>query len=275
MPGRWKKRRASGGRKALVALIGATGCLAAASYAAGAHLHLPASADRSVTGGALGPSSRGAAGVVFASPIPRRRPAKPRIKRHPPKTSLSGIARFRLVSRRRHLRLRCRLDRHRWRRCRKKVIYKRLAVGVHRFRARAVNRKGRRSRISSYRWRLAAPMSFSISAQPGPLGPLYPGAAASPIPLLVTNPNSVPIYVTNLVAEVTASPPGCSAATNVALTPSSASVWAPVVVPAEGTLSLPRPGASAPAIGLLDLPRNQDACKGAQFSLAFHGSARG
>ncbi len=62
---------------------------------------------------------------------------------------------------------------------------------------------------------------------------------------------------------------------NLALSGSSASSSAPLMIPARGWVSLPAPGVSAPAIRLLDLPINQDACKNAQFTLAFHGSAHG
>jgi hypothetical protein len=94
------------------------------------------------------------------------------------------------------------------------------------------------------------------------------------VPLRIDNPNPVPIEVTRLTASLTGAPPGC-AADNFSLTGSSASEATPLVVPAEGAVELPGGSASAPAIALLDLPVNQDACQGAQLELSLSGEARG
>jgi hypothetical protein len=47
-----------------------------------------------------------------------------------------------------------------------------------------------------------------------------------------------------------------------------------ILVPANGSVTLPAQGATAPVVEMLDLPTNQDACKGAVFSLSYSGTAR-
>lgn len=113
--------------------------------------------------------------------------------------------------------------------------------------------------------------SFVITGQPE--GTLYPGGAALPIPLKLFNPNPLPIDVTALTVSVVASPAGCSAEENLRITQSSASGSTPIVVPADGSVTLPAQGASAPTIQFLNLPVNQDACKSASFPLDYSGSA--
>ena len=114
--------------------------------------------------------------------------------------------------------------------------------------------------------------AFSIT---GGVGNLMPGVATA-IPLTLTNPNGVPIYVTALTVSVAAdsTPPGCGSASNVQLTQSNASSGDPITVPAGGTVTLssaPR----APQITLLNLPGvNQDVCKNKSFALTYSGSAR-
>jgi len=139
---------------------------------------------------------------------------------------------------------------------------------------RAVDAAGNHSRWASYSWTVTRQTNreFSITGNANAL--LYPGAPARPIALTLSNSNSVAIYVTSLQVTVTASTsPGCSPATNLALTQSSASSAAPVRIPAGGSVTLPAQGATAPTIRLLNLPVNQDACKNARFSLGYSGSA--
>ncbi len=265
MSRRWTKGRAGTACKAMVALIGATGCLAAVALAAGSPVGLGAIKD--------------ARPSAFAG----RAPLRPRLTQRPGKTTVSSEVGFAFGGRqRRHhassggiLRFECRIDGGKWSTCRTPLSLKGLEPGTHRFAVRAMNQGGRRGKSTAVRWRQLKPQRFSIAAGSSPLGPLYPGAAPEPIPLVLTNPSSAPIYVTALTVGVTDSPPGCDAATNLTLIPSTASSTAPLAIPAGGSVSLPAPGVSAPAIGLLDLPFNQDACKNAQFSLAFHGSAYG
>jgi hypothetical protein len=99
--------------------------------------------------------------------------------------------------------------------------------------------------------------------------------ATLPIRLTLTNPNSVPIYVTSLSVSVSANsnPPGCSSLTNLRLTQSTVSNDNPVTVPAAGSVTLASPP-QAPQITLVNRPDvNQDVCKGKSFSLSYSGSA--
>jgi hypothetical protein len=113
--------------------------------------------------------------------------------------------------------------------------------------------------------------NFSITGEADDLRP----GLSTPIRLTLTNPNGVPIYVTNLTLKIPpgGSPAGCDDATNLQLTQSNASVANPIAIPARGSVTLtssPR----APEITLLNLPNvNQDACKDKSFGLAFSGSA--
>jgi hypothetical protein len=244
--------------RALPALVVA-GCLVAAvSYAA-------PSPDR-------GPSGR-AADELRRTATPR--PPRPLIVKHPAKTSDSTTAGFSFKAPRGAPRFQCRVDGSRWKRCRAPLVLTGLAPGEHSFSVRALGRRGRHSAATRFRWRLFEPKSFTVEPRLAGLGALYPGAPAQVLPVLLKNPNPVPILVTALRVAATSSPPGCDSAVNLELTPSSASPPAPVAVPAEGSVALPATGASAPAIALRDLPVNQDACQGVEFPLAFSGEAHG
>jgi hypothetical protein len=172
-----------------------------------------------------------------------------------------------------------------------------LAPGRHTYRVRAKGRSGELSSPASYTWTIetqpspvtpspvtppvtppATPpvetgTSHSFSISTPAVGPLYPGAPPLTLPLTLHNPSGGPIYVTSLTVAVTSNPAGCDSATNVGLLQSTASTATPVVIPANGSVTLPAQGVSAPAIGLVDLPVNQDACKNGTFSLSYTGGA--
>lgn len=200
---------------------------------------------------------------------------KPKIGQHPDKVSASASARFTFSARGRDPRFQCRLDGRRWAACQSPFALNRLAVGIHSFSVRTAGARGARSKGARFRWRVLEPKDFSIVPQLAGLGALFPGAPAQALPLTISNPNPVPILVTSLQVRTTASPPGCPSAENLILSGSSASRTAPIKLPAGGSVSLPAPGTSAPAIQLRDLPVNQDACQRTQFPLAFSGTARG
>jgi hypothetical protein len=245
-------------KKALLGLIGVAGCLGAAAYASAPHQ--PADPDA-----AAKPAFRPGAGSIPA----------PDISQHPDKAATSTTARFSFTIRLPRPRFHCRLDARGWRACQAPVVFAELAVGRHRFFVRALDRRGRRGPASRFRWRLLEPKDFSIQPQMARLGPLYPGAPPVALPLVIANPNEVPIFITSLQATATANPQGCTSAENLALTQSSLSSSAPLKVPAGKSVSLPAPGISPPAIQLRNLPVNQDACQNARFPLAFAGKARG
>lgn len=200
---------------------------------------------------------------------------KPKITMHPDKVSPSSSARFGFSTRGRNQRFQCRLDSRPWTTCKPPFVISRLAVGLHGFSVRTIAAHRRRGKAARFRWRVLEPKDFSILPQLAGLRALYPGAPAQALPLLLSNPNPVPIFITGLQVRTTADPAGCASAANLILSGSSASEAAPIKVPAGGSVSLPAPGASAPAIQLRDLPVNQDSCRRTQFPLAFSGKARG
>jgi hypothetical protein len=263
-----QSRRATACR-ALVALIGATGALAAVAYAA-------SSSPPPAAGGAH-PRVAGSGAAVLdlrARPgVPR--PPRPRLARHPAKTTLSSRVSFRYVSRWAGVAFHCKLDSDNWKRCGPRVAYRGLAVGAHRFLVRAEAERGGRSLPTRFDWVQAEPKPFSIQADLSALGGLYPGAAPAALPLVLTNPNSAPILVTAIKVAVTAEPAGCASGENLALVPAGVSRTRPLKIPAGASVSLPAQGLAPPAIALRDLPVNQDACQGARFPLAFSGEAHG
>ena len=257
----WNQSRRATAVKALVVLISATGCLAAVAYAASAPSGAP---DR------VGAHPR-AAGAAKRAP----RPPRPRISRHPAKTTLSTRVAFRYASRRPEVDFQCKLDDADWKNCGPRVSYRGLAVGAHQFQVRTEVAAGARSRSARFTWVQAQPQSFSVSAEPAVLSRLYPGAGPVSVSVVLTNPNSAPILVTALRVGVAADPAGCPSAANLELIQSSASKKTPLQIPAGGAVRLPTKGVSAPAIALRDLPVNQDACQGVEFPLAFSGEAHG
>ncbi len=243
-------------RRVVALLLGAVGCLGAVAYAASPH------------------------GSPGSAPTPERNQGaaslpKPSIARHPNKLSMSPNANFGFSARGRGLRFQCRLDSRAWEPCRSPVAFGTLAVGGHKFSVRTLDRRGRHGRSARFRWRVLEPKDFSIVPQLAGLDDLYPGAPPLGLPLVIENPNPVPIFVTGLHVTAAANPLGCTSADNLLLGDSSASGSAPIKVPAGGSVSLPSPGASPPTIQLRDLPVDQDACQEAQFPLAFSGEARG
>ncbi len=182
----------------------------------------------------------------------------------------------------------CRLDDRDWGSCSSPYRLSGIALGAHVFAVRAVNREDRPGPAVSYSWRQVGPPPRSEQVEPveqvdprpfeiearGELEALYPGYPPQSVPILITNPNSVPIEVTSLTVAIAGDPPDCSAE-NFALTPSNVSPAAPLAVPADGSVSLPTATASAPAVSMLNLSVNQDACRGADVPLVFNGEAHG
>jgi hypothetical protein len=234
--------------------IGAVACLGAIAYAA---------APRDATG-------PGTARQTASAQLPR-----PVLTERPAKVATSTTARFGFSAGQHALRFQCRLDRREWQACRAEIVFTKLVPGEHSFSVRVLGRRGRHGPATRFRWRLLEPKEFSIVPRLAGLSPLYPGAPPVSLPLTIANPNPVPIRITSLRVAAAADPQGCTSAANLELIHSSASNLRPLRVPAKGSVSLPAPGASAPAIQLRDLPVNQDACQNAQFPLAFSGKARG
>ena len=114
-------------------------------------------------------------------------------------------------------------------------------------------------------------VSFRVS---GDVTGLAPGVTRT-ITLTVTNPNTVPIYVTMLEVAIAgdSKPSGCSSSANVVVHQATGiTSAAPLTIPAGGTVEVstfPR----APRITFRNLASSQDACRNKTFALTYTGSA--
>jgi hypothetical protein len=187
-------------------------------------------------------------------------------------------------------RFECRLDGAGWSDCQSPYKLTGLTPGSHSFAVRVFNHEERVGEAVGFEWRqtveVAAPpqqasevavpfepKQFTVVALQNPEN-LYPGLAPTPIPVRVANPNDVAIEVTEIAAAIVEPPADCGAE-NFELTPAGVSPEDPVLVPANGSVELPAAGLAAPTIKMLDLPVEQDACRGAEIPLVFSGEAHG
>lgn len=168
----------------------------------------------------------------------------------------------------------CRLDGGDWADCSSPRRLFGLEPGEHSFAVRALNRRGLTGPAAHYKWSQQRPMEFTVEMQ-GTLEQLMPGDPPQQLPVRIGNPNPEPIEVTGLTVAVAPDAPGCAGDPNFAVTPSSLSASAPLVVPAGGSAGLPSGGATAPTLALRELPSDQNACQGSTVQLHFSGEARG
>lgn len=204
------------------------------------------------------------------APIATSGSAALRIVGHPPPISTHRAARFR-VDAAGEPTLRCRLDRQAPKDCAASVVYRGLGPGAHTFYVQAL-RRGWAGAHASFAWTVLEPKPFTVEPRTAGVGPLYPGTAPSPVPVVVANPNPVAIIVTALRVTASGGAAGCDPATNLALT-APALANGGLRIPAHGSVTLPSVAVAAPTIALRELDVDQDACKGASFNLAFSGSA--
>lgn len=214
-----------------------------------------------------------ATAISPASPMITEGSGALRIAGHPPALSTESTARFRVEASGEPA-LRCRLDRRPAQECHERAVqYRGLDSGPHVFYVQAL-RRGRIAARADFGWTVLEPKPFTVSPEPETVGPLYPGAAPSPIPVTISNPNPVPIAVTSLRVTASGGPPDCAPADNVALT-APALAGGRLRIAAHGSVALPSATVAAPTIALRELPVDQDACQNAAFDLAFSGSAGG
>lgn len=199
--------------------------------------------------------------------------ARPRLTGFPEKVAASSAARFAFTVSGAGRGFLCRVDGGRWKRCRSPLRLSGLGAVEHSFSVRASLGR-RRGPAISYRWTVVEPKPIAVEPLLSGLAPLFPGEPQA-VPVVLRNPNSVPVTVTAVRVAATADPPGCDSASNFELTPASLSGLAPLTIPAGGAVGLPAPGFAAPTIALRDLPVNQDACQGAQLPLLFSAEAHG
>jgi hypothetical protein len=141
--------------------------------------------------------------------------------------------------------------------------------GTHQFAVRAYDAAGNFGE-TDYSWKVLH--AVNVVADGNAVGQLYPGGPTRPIALTLHNPNNFPVTISAITVTVSASPPGCDAATNVVVQPSNVGNGPSpqtVTVSANSNLTLPSGTASAPTIRLLNLPSSQDACKNGAFTLSY------
>lgn len=147
--------------------------------------------------------------------------------------------------------------------------------GQHQFAVRAIDAAGNASAPATYRFKYekglpTSGVPFDIS---GSVSGLSIGIWR-PITVTLTNPNPVPIFVSEVTVTLPdTSPNGCSILDNFEVDQSDISTSNTVTVPAGGSLTLPADGATPPRIRLVNKPVNQDACKGVTFPLTYSGTA--
>jgi len=186
----------------------------------------------------------------------------------------------------------CLIDTSGWHQCSNPAIYVGLGTGSHTFCVRSVRPPGVPGLPSCTTWFIHSPVEPAATPPPAPPpspptgtftisgdvpGTLAPGLGAA-VPVTITNPLTFPLTVTDLVMTPAAgsSNPGCDGATNLSVAQSNMAGGAvSVVVPAGGSVLLPAQGATAPVVTMLDLGSNQDACKGATFSLTYAAMGTG
>jgi hypothetical protein len=178
----------------------------------------------------------------------------------------------------------CRLDPTGWQRCSNPAIYVGLGTGPHTFCARALAPSGIPGPETCFGWFVHSP---GVNGRPAPVpgaftihghlpGLLRPGTGG-PLSLTIANPLAIDLTVTGVVVTVApgSSRPGCDGPANLAVAQSSLAGDAAIVVPAGGAVTVPAAGATAPVVTMRDLPTNQDACKGATFTLVYSGRGSG
>jgi hypothetical protein len=153
--------------------------------------------------------------------------------------------------------------------------------GQHQFAVEAVDAAGNVSPAVVYSWKVAKGSIQDFTMDGGAIGLLYPGGAARTIAVTLHNPNDIPIFVTAVAVAVHGSdlPAGCTGA-DFQLVQATIPA-AGVQVPANGSVTLPAQGSTAPTVQMVnrqdvhpgDGTGNQNACRNATFQLDFSGSA--
>jgi hypothetical protein len=202
-------------------------------------------------------------------------PPKPQLTQTPPNPSASSSATFAFVDGEAGVGFECSLDGAAFAACTSPKAYSGLRDGGHSFSVRAVDAAGNRGAAVGWSWRVLASTSglpFTISGGYG--GTLYPGRTGA-LALRVANPNNVPILVTSLTVTIQSgsTKAGCDGPRNLQATQSNVSETNALTVPANGSVTLPSGGVSAPQVLMRNLSTNQDACMGAVFSFAYSGSS--
>jgi large repetitive protein len=164
----------------------------------------------------------------------------------------------------------CRVDAGAPTPCSSPSTYAGLAFGTHTFSVVVVDHAGNTSSPAAFTWTIVETgLPFSIAGDASSL--LYPGAPFTPIALTITNPNSVPIFVTSIIVTVGGGAGSCAAA-DLEVQQSPAAPGNELQVPASAT-AWPVPLAFLPRVRLKESGASQDGCTNQSFSLSYTGSA--
>jgi hypothetical protein len=225
---------------------------------------------RDLAGNTVGIAFRGRAyGIDKFTPAPA-------LVSVPALQSQDPTARFAWSDRERNDRFLCSFEHHLFAtRCAPPYAYAltTTANGKHMFAVKAIDRVGNVSTATSYTWTVAPAgpgRTFTIDGDAVRL--VYPGAGPVAVAVTFHNPNDVAIVVTGLTVMLRASdfPPGCDGSLFQLL---QASIPADgVQVPANGQVTLPAQGATAPTVELAE-GANQNTCRNLEFHFDYSGSA--
>jgi hypothetical protein len=207
--------------------------------------------------------------------IDTQAPPPPVITRRPPDSTTDTKAVLRWRDAERKTKFQCKLDGRGYAKCGHGKKYRALALGVHAFCTRALDKARNASVPGCTTWVVTpASVTFAISGNPPAGALLYPGAAAVPLDLVFTNPHPAPITVQSVSVSVTGTDAaGCGAANFTVSQP----LQATPTVPPGSTMSLQQLGvdqADWPQLRMLDVG-NQDACRNASVNLSYTGTATG
>lgn len=166
--------------------------------------------------------------------------------------------------------LQCRLDGAAFTRCVASAVYLNLPAGTHCFDLRATDDAGNTT-TTRVCWTIVL-NGFPITGSADQ--PFYPGVTRS-VNLVIGNPYNFTIKVTAVAVSVdnATSKPACAGQTNLVVTQT---LTVPVNVPANSSRSLQQLGVASadwPRLTMPNLATNQDACKGASFSIHYTGQA--
>jgi hypothetical protein len=202
-------------------------------------------------------------------------PPRPRITQDPGHSTSAYRVTFAFTDSEAGVTFECRLERKTaWTGCASPTGYDGLAEDGYQFEVRAIDAAGNAGKSDTFVFKVTEEAATTFAISGSAPGRLYPGAAATPIAVKLTNTNPLAISVTALTVTLSAGglPAGCNAAW-FAFAPSSLSPSSPVVVPAGGSVTLPAQGQTAPTIRMLESGTNQDACRNAPLTLHYSGSA--
>ena len=206
--------------------------------------------------------------------VDTKAPPKPAITQKPSNPSTSTDATFAFTDPEAGASFECRIDGAAYASCTSPTAYHALTAATHHFDVRAFDAAGNRSAATGYDWKVSSQTGLPFDVSGNLTGLLVPGTSGSLL-LTLHNPNSDPIFVTDLTVTVQAgsTKPGCDGPTNLQIVQSNVSTANLLTIPAGGSVTLPSGGVTAPQVQMKNLPVSQDACKGATFTFAYGGSA--